>query len=119
MPGVSNGSGGAGDEMSALESAIADAAAASVRREQLEKIIREGTAKLKADKKARKGQGSGRLSKRVQDDKKALEHKIARAKAGLLPGDQSPSRPKQQAAEVLVRAAAHHHRDHAAGVAGA
>ena len=45
MPGVSNGSGGAGDEMSALESAIADAAAASVRREQLEKIIREGTAK--------------------------------------------------------------------------
>ena len=89
------------------------------RREQLEKIIREGTAKLKADKKARKGQGSGRLSKRVQDDKKALEHKIARAKAGLLPGDQSPSRPKQQAAEVLVRAAAHHHRDHAAGIAGA
>ena len=82
MPGVSNGSGGAGDEMSALESAIADAAAASVRREQLQKIICEGTAKLKADKKARKGQGSGRLSKRVQDDKKALEHKIARAKAG-------------------------------------
>ena len=116
MPGVSNGSGGAGDEMSALESAIADAAAASVRRDQLEKIIREGTAKLKADKKARKGQGSGRLSKRVQDDKKALEHKIARAKAGLLPGDPEP---KQQAAEVLVRAAAHHHRDHAAGVAGA
>ena len=116
MPGVSNGSGGAGDEMSALESAIADAAAASVRREQLEKIICEGTAKLKADKKARKGQGSGRLSKRVQDDKKALEHKIARAKAGLLPGDPEP---KQQAAEVLVRAAAHHHRDHAAGIAGA
>ena len=112
MPGVSNGSGGAGDEMSALESAIADAAAASVRREQLEKIIREGTAKLKADKKARKGQGSGRLSKRVQDDKKASSTRLQ----GRRPADPEP---KQQAAEVLVRAAAHHHRDHAAGIAGA